>query len=565
MKDRVIIIAMDQPLDSDAQLRGKTATLEGRAVRQSSRFSGLDLPAVQKEVSQNLLKLPLHFGGKYMGLPDLMNYIRDGRRVRAIPREEVPSSFSFANGISLNGIFLFQHLRDHGYEPLLVPNYSLADPSVLMRESPLAVCISSTFLYLDDIREIATRIKAMDPSVPVIVGGALAKKVLNRGSEIAPQTLRWISGFRGAVDVFVIEAHGELTLLTVLESLKKGRGAPVMRDIPNLLFFDERGAPFFTHREEERVSLDQTAIRWDEIPREHLRPTLSVITSQGCHYRCRFCTYHRLFPEVRYKSLPALRSELRKIQDLGFVRHVRFADDNFTANRRRLFSVLDMMEEEGFSFRWSSFARASSISPEVVRRMRKAGCEFLNMGIESGSREILKNMDKKLDPGQAFDAIHLLKDQGIQTLGGVIVGYPGETRDTFLETVDLIRRSGMNYYHPYLFYYSKEMLVHEDRERFRMDGVGWAWRHATMDSAEASRLMSEMIGLIESAFTDGQQKTWETFKLLRGEGFSPEEILELHALKRSLQLTVNEKGESGPEVSRLLDRIEAIMQQEHRS
>jgi len=560
-ESEVLIIAMDQPLDSDAQIRGKMTNLEKRALRQSARFTELDFNAMQREVNRNLLKIPLLFSGKYMGLPDLMNYIRQGRTVRTIRPEEAHSYYSFANGFTLNGIFLFQHLRRYGYAPSLIQNYSLANLPQALKGNPLAVCISSTFLYLDDIREMASVIKAVDPDLPVIVGGTLVKKILGGGRDVAPQTLEWISGFKGKVDAFVIEAHGELTLLTLLDEIKRGKRGYALRDVPNLLIYDDTGRLFFTRREEEQVLLDDSAIAWDEVPRKYLRNTLSVITSQGCQYRCRFCTYHRLYPKVRYKSVEALRAELRKIQGLGFVRHVRFADDNFTANSKRLLSVLNMMREEKFEFKWSAFARATSISPETVGPMRESGCEFLNMGIESGSRTILDNMDKKLDPDQAFRAIRLLGEHGIQTLGGVIIGYPGETRASFEETVDLINGSGMNYYHPYLFYYSKDMLVHEDRKRFEIEGVGWVWRHKTMDSVEASRLMTEMIRLIDQGFTDGQQKTWETFKLLRGEGYSPGEILQLHRLKRELQIALDQENGAPQEkeVSSILDRMESVM------
>ncbi|NNG06333.1 MAG: radical SAM protein, partial [Desulfobacteraceae bacterium] len=418
------------------------------------------------------------------------------------------------------------------------------------------VCISSTFLYLDDIKEMAQQIKRFDPTVPVIVGGILVKKVMNAGKSLAPQTLNWLSSFSGHVDAFVVETHGERTLLKLLETL--GNGGDVNR-IPNLALFDEEGKVFFTPREEEDFHMDSTAIAWDKIPRHYLRKTLSVITSQGCHYKCRFCTYRRWFPKVHYKSLEVLKEELRRIQELGFVRHLRFADDNFTANPMRLKAVLKMMIDERFAITWSAFARANTITPEVVPLMRDSGCTFINMGIESGSRSILRNMDKGLDPDQADQAVRLLKEQGIYSLGGFIIGYPGETRKTFSESIDLIDKSGLNYYHPYLFYYSKDMLVHRDRDRFQIEGVGWAWRHKTMDSAMASHLMAKMIGLLDHAFTDGQQKTWETFKLLLGEGYSPEEIFELHRLKRDLQVAM-EGSESGrtplPAVETILQKME---------
>ena len=89
------------------------------------------------------------------------------------------------------------------------------------------------------------------------------------------------------------------------------------------------------------------------------------------------------------------------------------------------------------------------------------------------------------------------------------------------------------------------MLVNEDREKFGLRGLGLAWRHDTMDSVEAARLMSRMPALIENGFTDGQQNTWETYKILRGEGYSQRGIAELQRLKRELQLDMQASGEDG--------------------
>ena len=555
---RVTIIAMDQPLDSDVQLRGKMVNVEKRSERQSPRFPELDLHGIQKEVNRNLLKLPLLFKGKYMGLPDLMNYIRNGRQFPRVTPENASHHYLFANGFSLNGVYLYQYLRNEGYDPRVIQNYSLAHLPDIINEKPLAICISSTFLYLDDIRSMADEIKALDPSIPVIVGGILVKKIMDVGGNLAPQTLKWLSGFADTVDAFVVETHGEQTLVQVLGALGRGKN---LGEIPNLGLFDETGKIFFTPRREEGFQVDATAIAWDRIPRAYLRNTLSVMTSQGCHYRCRFCTYHRWFPKVLYKSLDILKDELRRIRDLGFVRHLRFADDNFTANAGRLKTVMQMMIRENFDFSWSAFARAGAITPEVVRLMKASGCAFINMGLESGSPEILRNMDKRLDPGRAMAAVRLLAEQGIATLGGVIVGYPGETRDTFEQTMDFIQKSGLTYYHPYLFYYSKNMLVHKERERFGLKGVGWTWRHDTMDSLEASRLMAGMIPRLDRSFTDGQQKTWETFKLLMGEDYSPAEIYDLHRLKRDLQVALEHpaSAEGDRKTEKILTKLEILV------
>ena len=64
---KIIIIAIDQPLDSDSNLRRKMDNVEKRAQRQSPRFPGLDLHAIQRDVNRNLLKLPLLLNGPVCG------------------------------------------------------------------------------------------------------------------------------------------------------------------------------------------------------------------------------------------------------------------------------------------------------------------------------------------------------------------------------------------------------------------------------------------------------------------------------------------------------------------
>ena len=385
---------------------------------------------------------------------------------------------------------------------------------------------------LDDILEMGRRVKRGNPTVPVIAGGALVKKVLDAGDRLKSSTLSWLRQFRGAVDVFVVESQGEETFLRVLDRLRDGRP---LDDVPNLAFFNGGSDLVFTERVEEPVDLDRTAVDWSAIPRRYLRRTIPVNTSRGCMYTCRFCTYRKLVRGVHYKSLETLRRELRQIEGLGFVNHVRFTDDNFTANPKRLGEVLRMMIREDFSFTWSSFARSDAITPDTALLMRDSKCDFLDMGIESGSPAILRNMDKRLTADDIRRAVALLNEHGIYGAGAFIIGFPGETEETIRETVDLINESGLPFYHLNLFYYSSGMLVHSQRREYGLTGLGLAWKHNTMDSVTAARILSEIPDRIRDSYTDGLTSTWETFKILRGEGYTGEQIRELFRLQRELR------------------------------
>ena len=136
---RVIVIAMDQPLASDAHFKGKMANAEKRAERQSSRFPGLDLPELQRGVHGHLKKLALSLDGRYMGLLDLMNTLKNGRLFPQLTPENASQYLLFANEFTLNGVYLYQVLREAGYDPLVVQNFSLVSLPDLLKDKPLAV------------------------------------------------------------------------------------------------------------------------------------------------------------------------------------------------------------------------------------------------------------------------------------------------------------------------------------------------------------------------------------------------------------------------------------------
>jgi len=88
----------------------------------------------------------------------------------------------------------------------------------------------------------------------------------------------------------------------------------------------------------------------------------------------------------------------------------------------------------------------------------------VDVGIESGSDAVLRNMDKKLRREQSLEAIRALNAEGIYSRGSFIVGFPGETEETLLDTVALINECRLPYHHPYL------ILLHQAVPRTQRKG-----------------------------------------------------------------------------------------------
>ena len=562
MASEVIIIAMNQEFTADQHIREKFRRALRRSQRHAPRIEGMDLVDMQTRVEANLLGSQLTIDSHLLGLLDLINYAKNGRSVVHVTPENAAEYLSLANTLTLNGIYLSHFLAKRHIPSRVIINYFAEKGRLaqLLKNDPLAVVVSSSFVSFDDIVNIARFVKGYNEGVPIIVGGALIKKVMDKGYGLKKQTLKWLEGFRGLVDLFIIESEGELTLIKVIDALKNGR--PI-DGIENAATYDGSKGLVFTERSPDNVDLDHEYIQWDRIDPGYMRRSLPINTSRGCLYRCRFCTYRNFFKGVKYKSLEALRRELKSIPRDGSVRHIRFTDDNFTASAERLRQVCQMMIEEDFPFTWSSFARPDAITGETAALMGQSGCDFLEMGIESGNEGMLRRMGKGFGIDTVKRAIDHLNGHGIDVSGAFILGYPGEGEETIQQTIDFINQSGLSYYRLNFFYYSGSMLLYRERGKHGMAGLGWAWKHNTMDAAKASAFYGHILANVTGAVTDGLTSTWETYKLLRGEGYPREAIYELFTLNNELnRLRLKRSHGWDPhsgEADGILKRFEALI------
>jgi anaerobic magnesium-protoporphyrin IX monomethyl ester cyclase len=180
------------------------------------------------------------------------------------------------------------------------------------------------------------------------------------------------------------------------------------------------------------------------MPARHLLPIskyhalgfpVSIITSRGCPHQCIFCLGRRMVgPRVRFRSAVRVADEIETLLDLGFTR-INIADDLFTASKKRVRAFCDEIIRRSLSFTWSAFARVDTVSEEVLRLMRRAGCDAVSFGIESGNPEMLRRIKKGITLDQARHAVSLCKNVGILPHASFMVGLPGETVETMQDSL----------------------------------------------------------------------------------------------------------------------------------
>lgn len=273
----------------------------------------------------------------------------------------------------------------------------------------------------------AKAIRKLHPKAHIVVGGPhatpLAAELLKHHREIDTVTL----------------GESDTTFLELIERLATGRPAKaiagtVYRDGNRLVTAPPRPAI---------EDLDALASPHDFFD------THIVMTSRGCPWQCTFCgaetTWGRGF---RGNSVPYVADALEKASSRLPVKMIQIKDDTFTANRKRAMEISRAIRERKLNFFWSCDTRVDVLSEELLYEMRLAGCQRLSLGVESGSAEILKKINKKITVDEIIEATDMAKKYGIQVRYYMMLGNRGETAKTFQETLDFLKAAKP---HQYIF------------------------------------------------------------------------------------------------------------------
>lgn len=168
-------------------------------------------------------------------------------------------------------------------------------------------------------------------------------------------------------------------------------------------------------------------------------PMIMLVTSRGCPGRCNYCVYPQVFHKgkYRFRSAQSLIKEVEYIKkELPEVKEIVFEDDTFTANRKRLEEFCDLMIENNLKIKWTVNARVD-LKYESMVKMKKAGCRLLVAGFESGSDQILKNVNKGLTVKDNIEFMKNARKAKLLVHGCFMVGNIGETKETMQQTFSL--------------------------------------------------------------------------------------------------------------------------------
>ena len=354
---------------------------------------------------------------------------------------------------------VIQALRRAGYDPSFFDIDALR-PSLdevverLQREAPdvvgISAVVSTAYGY---VRKLSRALRRALPETKIVLGGNLAASA---------ELLHRLCG----VDVCVV-GEGERVIVNLASYFSRHPGRPdynELEKIRGITYLDGKGELVFTGHEtaipahelldpdflilEEFSRIDNfigapfTRLDFAQDPRSHEphragKKTGTVLFTKGCVARCTFC--HRW--DRGFRQIPPERviGRIRYLIDRYNVGFIQFGDENFGSDRRatdeliRLIKPLDVL--------WQvAGVRARTIEPDLLRRMRDAGCTALYYGFETGSPSILEVMEKNLDLSHNLKAARSTYEAGLFTVYQLVLAMPGETPKTIGETIEMTKQ-----------------------------------------------------------------------------------------------------------------------------
>lgn len=260
-------------------------------------------------------------------------------------------------------------------------------------------------------------------------------------------------------DIGVV-GEGELTIAEIATFLLNGK-----KDLSGVkgIIYPDKGSFTMTAPREPMQDLDSLPFvpvelfphkRYSQECSELERSPLGwMSTSRGCPWDCSFCSNIYVWGR-HYRSMSAGRifREMKHLKDRFGIRALDFREDNFTVDRNRILELCEIIVKEGLDIEWKCESRVDIVDPELLRKMKEAGCGAIYFGVESGSQRVLDFLNKGFKLEQAVKALADCRKSGIKTIASVMLGVPTQTLRENQETIDLVRKLSPDivYFNPFI-------------------------------------------------------------------------------------------------------------------
>ena len=179
-----------------------------------------------------------------------------------------------------------------------------------------------------------------------------------------------------------------------------------------------------------------------------------IFTSLGCIFNCSYCNIHDLYgekPGMRYRSPESVVAEIDHLVKNYNVRNLKFLDELFIMSvndrlNRRMEQICDMLIERNYNLNIWAYARIDTVNEAILKKVKKAGINWICYGIEGGNKSIRDKVSKgQFDGDRITSAVGMTYDAGIYILGNFMFGLPNDDLSTMQQTFDMAKAINCEY------------------------------------------------------------------------------------------------------------------------
>lgn len=251
---------------------------------------------------------------------------------------------------------------------------------------------------------------------------------------------------------FVIEGEGPSTLLALIQALKYKRDD--FSGVPGLWYYKDN-----VRKNNPRAALMENLdemlpiAAWDLLPMQKYRahnwhcfediddrgPYGAIYTSLGCPYSCFFCCINAPFKKagIRYRSPGLVVEEIELLVNKYGIKNIKIVDELFILDKEHYMAIVDLLIKKNFGLNIWAYARVDTVNLKNLQKIKKAGINWLALGIESADQNVRDGALKKMKVKDIKGVVRAIQGAGISVIGNFIFGLPDDTLDTMQDTLNM--------------------------------------------------------------------------------------------------------------------------------
>lgn len=299
----------------------------------------------------------------------------------------------------------------------------------LRKEKYLFIGFGNVFFDFSFFKKLSADIKKICPGIFQIIGGQWASRIAD------------ILVNNTEVDA-VVMGEGEEVILQIVECLRAGKPVGGLRYVH--IKNKQNANEFAVVQDLDKIPFParelfdieyQKAEYWGPDP---LLGFATILATRGCSRQCLFCSPigGRV---LRTRSPENIILEMNGLNKKYGIKYFRFNDEVFLGSNEKIIDFCDALENSGLKITFSIWSWSENLNKESISRLKNVGCNRIQIGIESGSPQILKEMNKSQNLERVRQKVQLISDHGLLCGSGFLTGTPSESKETLQETKNYIK------------------------------------------------------------------------------------------------------------------------------